>query len=136
MPRRGTPIGNSGGSGDWRSYRLAPFGLSVTEGAEALGVSRVALSRPVTRKKGISPQPSARQRNRRHALPSPSGGVNTAILNVASLSVFMDSCRFGVRQAEDIAEKLLSNPNLRDSGRIDRRFEGSAAACINAPRRF
>lgn len=39
---------------------LEPLGLSVTEGAKALGVSRVALSRVINGKAGISPEMALR----------------------------------------------------------------------------
>ena len=39
---------------------LEPLGLSVTEGAKALGVSRVALSELVNERRGISPEMAIR----------------------------------------------------------------------------
>lgn len=43
-----------------RQECLEPFGLTVTAGAKALGVSRVALSELVNERRGISPEMAIR----------------------------------------------------------------------------
>jgi antitoxin HigA-1 len=45
---------------------LEPFGLSITEGAKALGVSRTTLSRLINGQSGVSPDMAIRLANARH----------------------------------------------------------------------
>jgi addiction module HigA family antidote len=47
-----------------RQECLEPLGLSVTDGAKALGVSRNALSEIVNERRGISPEMAIRQHSR------------------------------------------------------------------------
>ena len=89
--------------GEWVRALLAEHGLNVTEGARAVGVARVSLSRLVNGESSLSGEMAVRL--------SQAFGVNVEELLERQFPIESPTQRFTLRSARDFAEHLAVHVN-------------------------